>query len=697
MDYNDMKSYDNPPAIVAADSMPVSDTLGKEMDDAHFDDKKPKDVVNKKRQEKMSAKQVLMASRLKRDARSDSAHFLFEIIMYSIYLVVLVYIAFVNTSSQKFFFAKSVSNAFLYSTSDSSLTFDGIKDMDAIWEYFNKILIKGLYWDSTTYNISTEEGMVMYENKLLGRPVIRMLKVHNKSCVVPESFSREIKQCFSNYKEKHADKLSFGTENMNFEWKSSEELETSSIKGVLGTYDGSGFVVPLPKDDADEAYQIISELKSMRFIDRGTRALIVDFALFNGNVNIFIIVRLLFELPATGGVMTTSNFYTFSLFRYTGTGGYILVGLEGAFMGFTLFLLVEELFEIVRSGLRYFTKLWNLFDVAIISLSIACFIISYKRTNIVADRINSILKSNMTQATMDDVVSAENTYHHIVSIILFLSFIKVFKYISVNQTMSQLSDTLSRSSKDIGGFFVMFSVFFFAYAQFGYLVFGTQIEDYSTFVGAIFALLRIILGDFDYLALERANRYLGPAFFLTYVFFVFFVLLNMFLAIINDSYVQVKTELEKKKTKRSLFDWIKSKFNRMVSSKARNERPSSPDLGITFDDYKNELLKLGYKEKDITDAFIKLDISSADLINERTMDGVANEMQTLLERRREIDDNYRNHIIVNRRIDALQEVLSTSVSRFELIMTRIADIEHKKVLEKEKENKLLIQNYLAKK
>uniref|UniRef100_A0A1I7XBL1 PKD_channel domain-containing protein n=1 Tax=Heterorhabditis bacteriophora TaxID=37862 RepID=A0A1I7XBL1_HETBA len=40
--------------------------------------------------------------------------------------------------------------------------------------------------------------------------------------------------------------------------------------------------------------------------------------------------------------------------------------------------------------------------------------------------------------------------------------------------MSQLSATLSRSSKDIGGFAVMFAVFFFAYAQFGYLVFGTQ-------------------------------------------------------------------------------------------------------------------------------------------------------------------------------------------------------------------------------
>ena len=58
-----------------------------------------------------------------------------------------------------------------------------------------------------------------------------------------------------------------------------------------------------------------------------------------------------------------------------------------------------------------------------------------------------------------------------------------------------------------------------------------------------FTLFRIILGDFDFYAIEDANRILGPIFFVTYVFFVFFILLNMFLAIINDTYQQVKDDL----------------------------------------------------------------------------------------------------------------------------------------------------------
>lgn len=48
--------------------------------------------------------------------------------------------------------------------------------------------------------------------------------------------------------------------------------------------------------------------------------------------------------------------------------------------------------------------------------------------------------------------------------------------------MTQLSTTLARCAKDILGFAVMFFIVFFAYAQLGYLIFGTQVENFSTFV-----------------------------------------------------------------------------------------------------------------------------------------------------------------------------------------------------------------------
>ena len=63
-----------------------------------------------------------------------------------------------------------------------------------------------------------------------------------------------------------------------------------------------------------------------------------------------------------------------------------------------------------------------------------------------------------------------------VAICVFFAWIKLFKYISFNKTMTQLSSTLSRCAKDVAGFGVMFFIVFFAFAQLGYLLFGTQVN-----------------------------------------------------------------------------------------------------------------------------------------------------------------------------------------------------------------------------
>ena len=101
-----------------------------------------------------------------------------------------------------------------------------------------------------------------------------------------------------------------------------------------------------------------------------------------------------------------------------------------------------------------------------------------------------------------------------IAVNVFFAWIKLFKYISFNKTMTQLSSTLARVSAsqlydfdeksqiyrrkrksmyflelfffqcagDVMGFGVMFFIVFFAFAQLGYLLFGTQVNiEHSVF------------------------------------------------------------------------------------------------------------------------------------------------------------------------------------------------------------------------
>ena len=66
--------------------------------------------------------------------------------------------------------------------------------------------------------------------------------------------------------------------------------------------------------------------------------------------------------------------------------------------------------------------------------------------------------------------------------------------------------TLSRCSKDLAGFTLMFFIVFLAFAQLAFLVFGNSVEEFSTFLDCVFTQLRILLGDFSYEKIESAHR-----------------------------------------------------------------------------------------------------------------------------------------------------------------------------------------------
>jgi polycystin 2 len=194
--------------------------------------------------------------------------------------------------------------------------------------------------------------------------------------------------------------------------------------------------------------------------------------------------------------------------------------------------------------------------------------------------------------------------------------------------MTQLQLTLSRCAKDVAGFAVMFFIVFLAYAQIGFLVFGTQVYDFSSFQFSIYSLFRIILGDFDFEALETANYILGPIFFLTYVFFVFFVLLNMFIAIINDTYGEIKSELSSQKSDIELASFFKKGYTRVIEKlnlkrakivdikKAIKSKDFSCDKGLEFTEWRNMLRSKGYGDTEIETLFAEYDVDGDRCLNQ---------------------------------------------------------------------------------
>ena len=63
-----------------------------------------------------------------------------------------------------------------------------------------------------------------------------------------------------------------------------------------------------------------------------------------------------------------------------------------------------------------------------------------------------------------------------------------------------------------------------------------QTADYETFDVATTAVFRLILSDFDYSHLKHISREIAPFYFYFYATVVVFIMLNMFIAIINAAF-----------------------------------------------------------------------------------------------------------------------------------------------------------------
>eukprot|EP00064_Thunnus_orientalis_P016218 superscaffoldBa00003165_g16281 len=561
-----------------------------------------------------------------------------ELLVYLVFLVDICLLTYGMTSSSTYYYTKAMTDLFVNTAGENGVRFQSIGTMADFWSYAQGPLLNGLYWTKWYNNQSLNSGdqsFIYYENMLLGVPRMRQIKIKNNSCKVHKDFQDEITGCFDVYNEKKEDDLSFGLINGTaWTYHTEKDIKGSSHWGLLTTYSGAGYYQDLSQTKEESSIKL-TELVDNLWLDRGTRAVFIDFSTYNANINMFCVIRLVVEFPATGGTIPSYQIRTVRLIRYITYWDYFILGCEMVFCLFILYYVVEEILELRIHKFAYFKSIWNILDIVVIMLAIVAIIFNIFRTVKVDNLLGKLLEQPSIYADFEFLAFWQTQYNNMNAVNLFFAWIKVFKYISFNKTMTQLSSTLGRCAKDILGFAIMFFIVFFAYAQLGYLLFGTEVDSFSTFVKCIFTQFRIILGDFDYDAIDRANRVLGPIYFVTYVFFVFFVLLNMFLAIINDTYSEVKEELSSQKDELQITDIIKQSYMKtFMKLKLKNEKISDVQKAlrsgsgeIEFKDFRETLKEMGHADHEISAAFSRFDRDGNQILDEDEQERMKTELE----------------------------------------------------------------------
>lgn len=324
-------------------------------------------------------------------------------------------------------------------------------------------------------------------------------------------------------------------------YNSSLELNTLSYYGKHARYDGGGYIADLGYD-SQTASRVVINLKSNNWIDERTAAILIEFTVFQPSTLLFSVGKLLYEVYPTGKPVSQARFDTLSIYGTSNPSiSSFFVACQIILLLLIAYFLLLEVVKIYRQSCSYFRSFWNwtnLLQLIFATTTIAFFFFKEKY---VSSFVKQVQENPFETASADYVLFWSDMEMIVLSVVVFIVTVKFLRIIRFNRHVCQMVSSLKLSAPHISSYSVLFFVNILSFTLFGVLVFGNDMEPYHSFLEALVTLIQKFLGgDLHFYDLQSSNRILGPIFVFGYMLSMGFILINMFVAILNESYESVK-------------------------------------------------------------------------------------------------------------------------------------------------------------
>lgn len=401
--------------------------------------------------------------------------------------------------------------------------------------------------------LANYRGMLRGTLRRVGAARLRMVRAGDAACKVMTPFQDQIPACYAPITLDGAE----GTADFRgYTWSSEDETGASSwySTNTKEIYGGAGYLITLPNNQTG-ARHAVAELYASRFVEpHTTRAVFVDFSVYNANVDMVAVIRLVVEIMASGAVHTMTDIRVIPMLRpyrvlaqdgatVSESGLFIL---EFVFFGLVGMYIVYEIFELrEQGGRKYFSSFWNCYEVFNLSIFVIVFILKMCWIGYVWN-IKDELRATTEYIDLVDISWFVKQVDNLYAFNAVFTFFKLFKFLRHNSELAQLTRTLGLAGKEMLAVLAIMCVVAIGYGTAFHLSFGRTAKMFRDFPEACFALLRFALGDLDLSGLlEGENADLGALLFLTFVVVMGFVLLSIFVAVVSGAYDRVRSSLRR--------------------------------------------------------------------------------------------------------------------------------------------------------
>jgi len=480
-----------------------------------------------------------------------------------------------------------------------------------------------LYW-SPRYLSNTRSTV------LLGSLRMRQLRVQpNAGCIVTALVQHVYPDCYSTYDVSRQSQDPYDPRfaptylTKAYQWRPVEETQQVSIIGSAASYSGSGFFIDLPANKS-HASSMLRDLHVWRWVDKLTRAVTIELTTMSTNVNVIVNTVILFEFTpngaVTGTVSTTAMrtfFFTPSLQGSNLFAFILMIWLSLMFFIFTLYslwLMYKTCFNYLgqnpigylkRSGwtarllfpfrtlYQFFRYGWNFADMVILGSFYVH--LGFRISAYVAVGNNPVLQPDVVGhpeifmpfgQLMEPLVLGNN----LLALLSITCWVKLFKYLCMSSYFRLLVRILESCAARLIIFAALLLVVFFGFAVAFSIGLGTTDRNFVTIPGSFLVLFFLLIDGYsiDIEWFRPGKDQLVTLIFLGYIALIYFVLLNIFVAIVLDTFSLASrlyaVEADKKNPMivflHTYWNWMKGQS--LVKDESE-EHMNPKDLSITLD------------------------------------------------------------------------------------------------------------------
>ncbi|XP_063725907.1 uncharacterized protein LOC134853881 [Symsagittifera roscoffensis] len=512
-----------------------------------------------------------------------------EITVYALFTWLLFSVCYIEKDATGYLLYEEVKDV-LFTNS-----FDQVHDIDSYWDYLIDHYMPSMY-ATAWYNGDRPLGLYGYfgdrNNLIIGYSVIRQLRVRKDLCspvkIGRHNISRE---CIPPFADEFEDQGRYGPGWIRFDannpyhilreeyrYVNAEEIDGATFWGESAFYPGGGFLVHLD-GNVEDSTKKLQNLKNEKFIDRYTRAVFHEFAVYNPTFNLFAVVTMVAEFRASSGVFAYYYCDPLRLIMYHGpTAPYQILVQVGLGIFLAVFL-VRDGRRIYKQRKEFFKKTWNLLDALIDLLgilTIVVFLYRYTKTEEAMSRVS--LVGGRQFVNLNYLVSVSFVFLMILGSICFVSTIRFLKILNFNKKISMFRDVIVTCRHDIASFSIMFVVLQAGFVTMAYLFFGNFLVRYRTVFQTQQSLFNMLLGKFSFQDLIEVDEALAGMFFMSYSNCMLIVTMNIFVVILDASVGDVNEGLAEKSNEYEIISFMLGRVKYWVKDTVGTAKQTVHDI-----------------------------------------------------------------------------------------------------------------------